>query len=117
MANIFESVNETSNKAVDIGEKYIKDSQEYYKLKIFQQLSVSVSLVTKALVIGGLLFIGLMFLAFAAAYGIGNWVNNVALGYVIVAAIILLMAAIVYLKRGMINKKIIIILSNKFFNS
>ncbi|MCK7591804.1 phage holin family protein [Subsaxibacter sp. CAU 1640] len=117
MPNIFESINNTSDKAVDIGEKYIDDTREYYKLKIFQQLTVSISLVAKALLIGGILFIGLIFLAVAAAIAIGNWMDNMALGYVVVAAILLITGGIVYLKRAFINRKIIKVLSLKFFNS
>lgn len=117
MASIFESINNTSEKAVDIGEKYIKDTQEYYKLKIFQQLTISISLVAKALVIGGLLFIGLIFLAVAAALEIGHQLGNAALGYVIVAAIFFIVGIIIYVSRGIINKKIIETLSLKFFNA
>ncbi|MEZ4803409.1 MAG: phage holin family protein [Gelidibacter sp.] len=117
MANIFESINNTSDKAVDIGEKYINDTQEYYRLKIFQQLTVSISLVAKVLVIGGLLFIGLIFLAVAAALAIGDWLDNVALGYVIVSGAFLVICAIVYYSRSFINHKVITKLSPKFFDS
>ncbi|MEO6347569.1 MAG: hypothetical protein ABIO60_06625 [Aquaticitalea sp.] len=117
MANIFESINNTSDKAVDIGEKFLKDTQEYYKLKIFQQLTVTVSLVAKVLIIGGLLFIGLIFLAIAAALALGGYLDNVALGYVIVAAFFLMIAFALYLMRSVINHKIIEKLSPKFFNS
>ena len=34
--NIFESVSETSEKITDAGETYIKKSQEYYTLKVFE---------------------------------------------------------------------------------
>ena len=116
MANIFESINNTSDKAIDIGEKYIKDTQDYYKLKIFQQISSSVSLVAKVMIIGGLLFIGLIFLAVAAALAIGKYLDNVALGYVIVAGFFIVVSLIVYLTRSSINHKIIAKLSPKFFN-
>ncbi len=117
MANIFESINNTSDKAVDIGEKYLKDTQEYYRLKIFQQLTVTVSMIAKVLVIGGLLFIGLIFLAVAAALAIGELVGNTALGYVIVSVAFFIIGLIVYLKRSFINHKIISKFSPKFFNS
>lgn len=117
MSTIFESINNTSDKAVDIGEKYIKDTQEYYKLKIFQQLTISVSLVAKALIIGGLLFIGLIFLAVAAALAIGRMIDDVALGYVIVAGVLMIMALIIYFTRDFINKTVIKTLSLKFFNA
>lgn len=117
MANIFKSINNTSDKAVDIGEKYIQDTKDYYKLKIFEQLSVTVSLVAKVLIIGGLLFIGLIFLAFAGAIGLGQLLENMALGYVIVAAVFMIIGLIVYMTRASINGKIIAKLLPKFFNS
>jgi hypothetical protein len=115
--NIFESVNETSEKLADEGETYIKKSQEYYTLKVFQQLTISISLVTKVLVIGGLLFIALFFLAFALAMFIGNSLGNVTLGYVITAFIFLLITGIIYLKRHYIDNRVVRSLSFKFFNS
>ena len=117
MNTIFESINNTSDKAVDVGEKYIKDTQEYYKLKIFQQLTITISLIAKAFIIGGLLFIGLMFLAAAAAIAIGESIENPSLGYVIVAVIFMIIGAIVYSQRAFINRKIIATISPKFFNS
>lgn len=114
---IIESINETSDKVLDAGEIYVKKSEEYIKLKVFQQLSVSLSLVTKALIIGGLLFIGLFFLAFALALAIGEWLGVLALGYLIVASFFLIVTAIVYVNRHLINKKVIKSLSIKFFDS
>ncbi len=58
--NVFESLNETSNKAVDIGEKYVEASHQYLKLKIFQQLTGAMSLFGKMLLIGSFLFIAFL---------------------------------------------------------
>jgi hypothetical protein len=116
MNNIFESINDTTDSATEIGEKYIDDSIEYYKLKVFQQLTISVSMIAKAFIIGGLLFIGLIFLSVAAALAIGKWMDSVALGYVIVAAFFLIVGAIIYFQRAIISSKIIVKMSPKFFN-
>lgn len=116
MANIFESINNTTDKAVDIGEKYLKDTQEYYRLKIFEQLSISISMMAKVLAIGGLLFIGLIFLSVAAAIAIGNWLDSIPLGYVVVAVIFFVLGLVLYLNRTIINRTIISKLSPKFFN-
>ncbi len=116
MNNIFESISNTSDKAGDIGEKYLKDTRDYYRLKIFQQLTLSVGMVAKALVIGGLLFIGLIFLSVALALAIGNYFDNVAIGYLIVAAIFLILALLLYYKRAVIGRQIIVKMSPKFFN-
>lgn len=117
MNNIFESINNTTENATELGEKYIDDTKEYFRLKVFQQLTISISMIAKALVIGGLLFIGLIFLSVAAALAIGKLVNSIALGYVIVAAIFLICGVIIYVKRDLISKRIIIKMSPKFFNS
>ncbi len=114
--NIFESVNDATGKMSDAGETYIKKTQEYFTLKVFQQLTISISLVAKAIIIGGMLFIALIFLAFAAAMAIGNWLQDGALGFVIVAGIFLIATAIIYFSRHHINNKIIKTFSSKFFD-
>ncbi|WP_223034104.1 hypothetical protein [Hanstruepera marina] len=113
----FESINETSGKMTDAGEAYIKKSQEYFKLKVFQQISVSITFVIKALVIGSLLLIGLFFAAFALALAIGEWLDNLALGYLILGAVFILGCILVYYQRHLIERKVIKSLSSKFFNS
>lgn len=117
MNNIFESINNATDSATEIGEKYLDDTKEYFRLKIFQQLTISISMIAKALIIGGLLFIGLIFLSVAAALAIGKWIDNVALGYVVVAVFFLIVGGIVYFQRAIINKRIIAKMSPKFFNS
>lgn len=115
--NLFKSVNETAETIGQAGETYLKKSQEYYTLKVFQQLSISISLVTKVLVIGGLLFIALFFLALSFALFLGHLLDNVALGYVLTALVFLLVSGVIYLKRRFINNRVVKILSLKFFNS
>lgn len=113
--NIFESINNTSNKASDIGERYVDKSFEYFKLKVFQQLSYTISMAGKALIIGAVLFIGLIFLAFSAAIAIGDALGHVALGYLIVGVFLLLVALIFYKVRYLVDAKIISKIQTKFF--
>ena len=113
--NIFESINNTSDKASDIGERYVTKSYEYFKLKIFQQLSFTVSLVAKAIVIGAVLFIGLIFMAVAGAIAIGNALGHVSLGYLIVGGVFVIIALMIYLLRNQIDSKIINTFHSKFF--
>ncbi|WP_148639228.1 hypothetical protein [Aquimarina longa] len=61
------AINEASSKAFDSGETYIKVSKEYYKLKIFQQLTRIFSFFSKLAIIGGLLFLRLIFLTVSGA--------------------------------------------------
>lgn len=110
--NVFESINNTSEKASEIGERYVTKSYEYYKLKVFQQLSYTISTLGKALMIGAILFIGFIFMAVSGAIAIGEALNNVALGYLIMGGIFMLIALIFYLLRYLLDAKII----NKFYS-
>lgn len=110
--NVFESINNTSEKASEIGERYVTKSYEYYKLKVFQQLSYTISTLGKALIIGAILFIGFIFMAVSGAIAIGEALNNVALGYLIMGGLFMLIALIFYLLRYLLDATII----NKFYS-
>lgn len=114
---VFDSISEDSEKIADSGQRYFEKSQEYFKLKIFQQLVISISIVTKVLVIGGFLFVSLFFLAFSAALALGEWLGDQAYGYLIIGLVFLVCVFMVYLYRNVINKKIVQLLSKKFFDS
>ncbi|MBP1841604.1 hypothetical protein [Formosa algae] len=114
--NVFESLNETSNKAKDIGERYVESSHQYLKLKIFQQLTGAMSLFGKMLLIGAMLFIAFLFLAMSAALAIGYLFNNFAIGTLIVGGSFLLIAFVIYLLRRRIDQKFIEVMSENFFD-
>jgi len=114
--NIFESLNETSNKASDIGETYVSKSHQYVKLKIFQQLTQIMSLLGKMMLVGAFLFIAFLFLAFSAAIAIGYWLNNMAYGALTVGGIFLILAIIVYMLRKQIDGKFIKTMSKNYFD-
>jgi ABC-type multidrug transport system fused ATPase/permease subunit len=113
--NIFESINNTSNKATDIGERYFDKTREYVKLKAFQQVSYTVSMIVKALIIGAVLFIGLIFLAIALAIYLGNLLGYLSLGYLIVGVIFLIVVLITYKTRYLIDEAIIKKIQSKIF--
>ena len=74
---IIDSLNDTSNKAVDVGETYYKKTQEYYRLKVFQQLTMTTGMLLKIAVIGGLAFLALIFLTVAGILFLGNKLEDV----------------------------------------
>ncbi len=115
--SIFESINNTSNKASDIGERYIDKSFEYFKLKVFQQLTYTISMMGKALIIGAVLFIGLILLTISAAIAIGDALQNVALGYLIMGALFMIIGIIIYKVRYVVDATIIEKFQTKFFKS
>lgn len=115
--SVFESLNETTQKASETGEKYLKASGEYYRLKVFQQLAVQFSTLCKLAVIGGILFLAIVFFATAGAIALGNYLKNMALGCLFIGGILLLISLIVYWNRKAIDSKVIKKLSIIFFNS
>lgn len=114
--SLFESLSDTNAKASEIGKKYVEKSYEYYRLKIFQQLTISISMVFKAIVIGGLLLLGVCFLGAALALIIGTSTGNYALGFAIVGAVFTVLSVIAILLRKHINNMTVKKLSEKFFD-
>ena len=115
--NVFESINNTSRKASDVGEEYVDKSLQYFKLKFFQQLSYTISMVGKALIIGAVLFIGLIFLAVAGAIALGELLGEVALGFLIVGGLIMIVGFIIYKVRYLIDAKVIDKIQTKLFKN
>ncbi|MGB1210591.1 MAG: hypothetical protein ACPG41_04160 [Lacinutrix venerupis] len=113
--SVFDSINEASNKALDQSEEYLKKSHDYYKLKIFQQLSMSVSMIFKVVAIGGVFLIGITFLSIALAFYLGALLNSYTLGFVIVGLTYAIISSLLYVFRGSIDSKVILKLSKTFF--
>ncbi|WP_340201859.1 hypothetical protein [Ascidiimonas sp. W6] len=113
---VFDSVNETANKATKTGEDYLKASRDYYQLKIFQQLAIQFSALCKIALVGGLIFLAFIFMATAGAIALGNYLENTALACLIIAGILIIFALLVYWKRKMIDTKVVRKLSLTFFN-
>lgn len=114
---VIEKINSTTNKGADFSKKYIETSYQYGKLKIFQLVTVSISATVKMFLVGGFISIGLFFLAFASAVFLGNYLNNISLGYLIVGLFFLISAIFIFSLRKKIDKKIIQKMSEIFFDS
>ena len=113
---IIDSINETNKKAAEVGEEFLNKSYDYYRLKIFQQITISVSMVFKVLAIGSILLFGLVFLSIAAAFKISDIVNSHAIGFALVGGIYIIISLIIFLLRKHINNTIIKSLSKPFFS-
>jgi hypothetical protein len=114
--SLLDSLGETNKKASAAGEKFLKSSYNYYKLKIFQQLTISIGLIFKIIFIGGLIIIALGFMATAFALFLGEVLDNPGLGFVLAGVLFLCLSLIAYLFRKHMNSYIVKILSEKFFN-
>jgi len=114
---LFDSIEETTKKAAALAEDYVKTSRAYIRLKVFQQLTISISLVAKLALVGGLLLVGAIFVAIALVILIGELLGNMALGCIVVALFFFLCGLIAYKKRKKIDSIVIEKMSHKFFDS
>ena len=88
--SLFQSLNNSSDSATELGKKYSKTSIEYVKFKSFYLSAKSLSLATKVLLIGGFCTLTIIFLAVSGAIALGSYLNNLALGFLLTACILFL---------------------------
>lgn len=113
---LFNSLEHTTNTAIKKGETFLKNSEQYYKLKTFQVVTLSISLLVKATIIGLFLLIAFIFIAVALSNVISDYLNNKTLGYLLVALLYVVFAIITYILRKSIENSIIKNLSKNFFD-
>ncbi len=114
--NVFESIGEKADRATEIGEAYLKTSHQFFKLKLFQQLAFSVSMVAKLIFIGSFIILGIIFGAVAGAISLGKLFNSLPLGYLTVAGIFFLLGFLLFATRKTINRYVLEKMSLKFFS-
>jgi uncharacterized protein YqhQ len=113
---VIDSLNETSNKAIDVGEVYYKKTQEYYRLKVFQQLTMTTGMLLKMAVIGGLAFLALIFITVAGVVFLANILESMVGACLIAGALFIVLLILAYIFRGKIDNMLVKKLSVKFFN-
>ncbi|WP_439129772.1 hypothetical protein [Polaribacter sp.] len=110
---LFETFTNSSD-SIEKGKNYIDATYKYAKLKSFHLLSLSISTITKIFFIGVLFIISLLFMSIALAVVLGEYLQSLALGYLIVGGIFLIFGIVIYLLRKKIDRIIIKILAEKF---
>ena len=113
---VIDSLNETSNKAIDVGEVYYKKTQEYYRLKVFQQLTMTTGVLLKMAVMGGLAFLALMFITVSGVVFLANIIESMVGACLIAGALFLVLLVLAYVFRSKIDSMLVRKLSDKFFN-
>ncbi len=113
---IIESLNQTSDKAIDAGEEYYKKTQEYYKLKVFQQLATTTTMFCKIVLIGSFLFLGLILAAVAGTLALGTLIGNMVYACLIIALLLFLIAALTYKFRSSVDSFVVQNISKQFFD-
>src|SRR5690606_35930996 len=76
----------------------------YYKLWLFKVMTKSFSALLKVLLIGVFLVVALTFFSVAAAIAVGEALDSMAYGFLIVGGFYFLLCAIVYVCRRSVEK-------------
>ncbi|TXD50924.1 MULTISPECIES: hypothetical protein [unclassified Polaribacter] len=113
--SIFENLSNSADKGTEASKELVSKSYEYSKLKAFQITTLSISMLAKLLIIGTVLSLGFIFIAFSGAIALGTHLQNMALGYLAVGSGTLIFAFLLYLFRKSFDKKIIAKISEIFF--
>lgn len=113
--SIIDDLNNSADKGSSAGKELINKSYAYSKLKVFQMTTLSISMLTKLFILGGFFFLGFIFIALSGAIALGEYLQNIALGYLIIGLLMLFFVLLLYLFRKYFDKKIIIKMSKTFF--
>lgn len=116
MINVIESINKSTSNGVDSSKKLADATLEYAKLKAFYFAGLTATSFAKLLLVGSFLSIGLIFLSVFGAIAIGNYLDNIALGYLVIAGFYFFIAILFLLVRKQIEKVVLRKLSEKFLN-
>ncbi len=112
----FESL---KNQIVEIqsdSEKALESNIRYYKLWLFKTLTRSLTEFTKIFVFGSVAFLVFLFVAIGGAFALGEYLNDNALGFLIVGGIFLVILILIFiLKKSIIEKPLLSKMSEIYF--
>ncbi|MBJ2175691.1 hypothetical protein JBL43_15670 [Aureibaculum sp. A20] len=111
----FEALKENLFEADINIQSYAKSSEEYIKLKSFKALMIGITFITKLLIISALVGMSLLLLSLALAILLGEILNNLVLGFLIVGLFYALVGLIAYFLRNKLNAPLLKKFSNYYF--
>jgi len=112
----FEEIKEQIDHVEDGVRSYVKNSFDFYKLQSFRSMMKGITMATKALLIGSVLCLGLLFLSISAAFWLANILGNTAQGFLIVGGAYMLFSLIIFLLRSKIEKPLLKTFSKFYFD-
>jgi hypothetical protein len=113
----FEELKESTQKIQEETKAYVESTVQYYKLWGFQFIMKSTRTIVKLILIGFFLLIAFLFGSIAAAMAIGDAMDNMALGFLIVAGgYFVLVILIMLLRLKFVERYILRTFSKLFFN-
>ncbi|MBT8384544.1 MAG: hypothetical protein KJO83_02415 [Bacteroidia bacterium] len=95
---------------------FIENNREYYQLKGFKILMKGTTTFAKILLIGSVLFLALLLFSLAVSYGVGQALDNMFYGFLIVGVFYLVLGFIVYLFKDKLDKPILKMFSKYYYD-
>ncbi len=112
----FEGLKEGISDAEASAKSYAHSTGEYYKLKSFKFLMKGITAFSKILMLGAIAFLALFFLSLAAAFGIGQALDNTFYGFLCLGMFYVIVGAILYFMRQHLNKPLLRKFSEFYFD-
>ncbi len=113
----FEEIKEQTEQIQEHIKGYVETNIEYYKLRGFKVLMQSTTMIVKFLLIAICLSMVLLFSSIAGAFAIGSYLDNTALGFLIVGGVYLVLTVLLFLvKDKIVEGPILEKFSAIFFN-
>lgn|SRR5690606_28093797 len=99
-------------------QEFLEKNYEYYRLSLFKKLTKGTTSMITFMIMGTVLFGALLLLTFAIALFLGEWLDNLALGFLALGLFYILVAIIVYYGfRKTIERKVLVTASKDFFDN
>ncbi len=113
----FEELKEHTENIQDEAKAFVESTIAYYKLKGFKLLMKSTTLIVKFTLIFIFFLMVILFCSIAAAFAISQYLDNYALGFLIVGGIYLGIIILIFLaKEKIVEGPILKKFSEIFFN-
>lgn len=94
---------------------YVTNIIEYYQLKSFKILMRSISSLTKFMVVGFAVMLTILLLSIAASYGIGQALDNIFYGFLVVGLFFIVVSICIYFLRNKLDKPLLKMFSKFYF--
>ena len=95
---------------------YAQYSADYYQLKTFKIIMLGVTSFARTLLVGVVATIAVLFLSLAASFGLGQVLENTFYGFLLVGMFYVVLAAIIYARRRMLDAPLLRRFSEFYFD-
>jgi ABC-type multidrug transport system fused ATPase/permease subunit len=113
------ALEELKDNFIDIDKdtrSYLENTGEYYKLQVFKVVMRSITSFAKLMLVGSIALLALFMLSFAAAYGLGLWLENTFLGFMFVGLFYVIIGIFCYLFRQKLDSPLLKRFSEYYFD-